>query len=86
MTPPRPEPQYTVNVMRKFDEDTEPIQYFGNLFITNALRDSLIHMVLAEEIAGNHGLMLHPMARYLEQGGVPRDLDFQRVMESSPSA
>jgi hypothetical protein len=50
MTPPRPDPQYTVNVIRKFDEDTEPIQYFGDLFITNALLDTLSHVITAEDL------------------------------------
>ena len=69
MTPPRPEPQYTVNVMRNFDEDTEPIQYFGNLFITNALLDSLIHAVLTGEVAGESWLDVAPDGEIIGAGG-----------------
>ena len=68
MTPPRPAP-LQVSIIGKFDEDTEPVQYFGNLFITNALLDSLIHMVLAEEIAGESWLDVATDGEILGAGG-----------------
>ena len=65
---PRSDP-LQVSILGQFDEDTEPVQYFGNLFITNALLDSLIHMVLAEETAGESWLDVAPDGEILGAGG-----------------